>query len=190
MRIAFVIYSGMTTLDFLGAYDALTRLKTMGFDESFTWDVCAREPEVVDGTGLRIIPSRVGGSLGEYDLVVVPGGGAARRLAADGTFVDWLRTAQHCKLKASVCTGVLLLGAAGFLVGKRATTHRSAFADLARCGATVLDERVVDEGDLITARGVTSSIDLGLYLVERLAGVEVREKIQRQVDYLGYASVA
>jgi transcriptional regulator GlxA family with amidase domain len=186
VRVAFIIYDGMTTLDFIGVYDALTRLKTMGFDDNFNWDVCARGPEVVDGTGLRLIPGRIGGPLAEYDLVVVPGGGAARRLVDDHEFIDWLRTAEPCGLKASVCSGALLLGAAGFLIGKRATTHRSSFGQLASYCATVLDERIVDEGEVITARGVTSSIDLGLYLVEKFAGPEVREKIQRQMDYVGW----
>lgn len=185
MRVAFLTYNGMTMLDFIGVYDAMTRLKTMGFDPEFTWDVCARSSEVVDGTGLRILPSRVGGSLAEYDMVIVPGGGASRQLVDDAEFVAWLRTAEACRWKVSVCSGALLLGAAGFLTGKRATTHRGSFADLARYCSTVVDERVVDEGDVITARGVTSSIDLGLYLVEKIAGPDVRIKIQRQMDYLG-----
>jgi transcriptional regulator GlxA family with amidase domain len=185
VRTAFIIYDGMTTLDFIGAYDALTRLKTMGFREDFAWDVCAATSVVADGTGLRILPTRVGGSLAEFDLVIVPGGGSARRLVDDSSFIAWLRTASACPLKVSVCSGALLLGAAGFLEGRRATTHRTAQTDLARYCATVLDERIVDDGDLITARGVTSSIDLGLYLVERIAGREVRDKIQRQMDYEG-----
>lgn len=185
MRTAFIIYDGMTTLDFIGAYDALTRLKTMGFREDFAWDVCGIAPDVVDGTGLRISPGRLGGSLAEFDLIVVPGGGGARRLADDPDFINWLQTAGPVPQKASVCSGALLLGAAGFLRGRRATTHRGAMVDLARYCATVLDRRIVDEGDVVTARGVTSSIDLGLYLVERIAGQEVRDKIAWQMDYEG-----
>lgn len=79
MRTAFVIYDGMTTLDFIGVFDALTRLKTMGFREDFAWEVCAATPVVVDGTGLQILASRVGGSFAEFDLIIVPGGPGARR---------------------------------------------------------------------------------------------------------------
>ncbi len=86
-------------------------------------------------------------------------------------------------LKASVCTGALLLGAAGFLKGKRATTHPNNFDELAPYCAEVVDERVVDEGDIVTARGVTSAIDLGLYLVERLASAAARARIAKQMDY-------
>jgi transcriptional regulator GlxA family with amidase domain len=178
----------MTTLDFIGVYAPMTRLKTRGFVNDFAWDVCARGAEVVDGTGLHLVPSQVGGSLGEYDMVIVPGGGASHQLVDDDEFVTWLRTAGPCRWKVSVCSGALLLGAAGFLAGKRATTHRSSFAHLAQFCATVVDQRVVDEGDVITARGVTSSIDLGLYLVEKFAGQDVRGKIQRQMDYLDVGS--
>jgi transcriptional regulator GlxA family with amidase domain len=188
VRTAFVIYDGMTTLDFIGVYDALTRLKTMGFREDSAWDVCATTEIVVDGTGLQLVPGRVGGSLAEYDRIIVPGGPGSRLRAAEPEFVDWLRTASSCQQKVSVCSGSLLLGAAGFLAGRRATSHRGAQADLAQYCATVLDERIVDEGDVVTARGVTSSIDLGLYLVEQIAGHEVRDKIRRQMDYERVAS--
>lgn len=99
-------------------------------------------------------------------------------------FLAWLKTAAPCKLKVSVCTGSLLWGAAGFLQGKKATTHPMAFTDLQPYCAQVLDQRVVDEGDIITARGVTSALDLGLYLCEKLAGYEVKERIRQQMDYL------
>ena len=182
MRAAFIIFEGMTALDFVGAYDPLTRLGTMNLREDFAWDVCALTNEVRDNTGLRFAPTRVGGSLGTYELLVVPGGYGTRELVEDGAFLDWLRTAAACDLKASVCTGSLLLGAAGFLEGRRATTHPSAFEELKKFCA-VSDERVVDEGDVITAGGVTAAIDLGLHLCERLAGAEAKEKIRRQMDY-------
>ena len=87
------------------------------------------------------------------------------------------------KLKTSVCTGALLLGSAGFLTGKHATTHPNAFDELNPYCASVVDQRVVDEEEVVTARGVTSSIDLGLHLVERLAGSEARVGIAKQMDY-------
>ncbi|HEX6624900.1 MAG TPA: DJ-1/PfpI family protein [Pyrinomonadaceae bacterium] len=182
MRAAFVIFEGMTALDFVGAYDPLTRLGTMKLREDFAWDVCAFTEEVRDNTGLRFAPTRVGQSLGAYDLLVVPGGYAARELTQDAAFLGWLRTGAACDLKASVCTGSLLLGAAGFLEGKRATTHPSALEELKRF-CRVSEERIVDEGDVVTAGGVTAAIDLGLHLCERLAGAGAREKIRRQMDY-------
>lgn len=182
MKVAFVIFDGMTTLDFVGIYDPLTRLKTMGFIDDFAWDICAFTPEVIDPNGLRITPQKVAEPLA-CDMVVVPGGYGTRKLVEDQGFIRWLQTARDCKLKVSVCTGSVLLGAAGFLEGKRATTHRSSFDELRPFCAEVLDRRIVDEGDIITARGVTSAIDLGLYLCEKLAGREARERIQKQMDY-------
>ncbi len=182
MKISFIIYTGMTALDFVGVYDPLIRLKTMGFIPDLEWDICAYT-ETVEGSGLRFTPDTVACSLADYDMVVVPGGLASRELVKDSDFIEWLKTAAPCRLKVSVCTGSLLLGAAGFLRGRRATTHPSAFGDLERYASEVLDQRVVDEGDLITARGVTSAIDLGLYLCEKLAGPEAKERIRRQMDY-------
>jgi len=173
----------MTSLDFVGVYDPLTRLKTMGFVTDFSWEICSFQGDVTDSTGLRIIPTKIGGSLEGYDMVIVPGGFSSRELLRDQKFIEWLRSASGCKFKVSVCTGSLLLGASGFLRGRKATTHRTAFNDLKRFCAMVVDERIVDEGEIITARGVTSSIDLGLYLCERFFGREVKEKIRQQMDY-------
>jgi len=183
MKVAFIIYDGVTTLDFIGVYDPVTRLKTMGFMPNLEWDVCARSGAVKDGTGLQVTPSQIGGSLHGYDMIIVPGGFGSRKLVDDPGFIGWLRTATPCTFKVSVCTGALLLGAAEFLKGKTATTHRSAFKDLQRFCSSVVDRRIVDEGDVITARGVTSSIDLGLYLCEKLAGREAKERIRQQMDY-------
>lgn len=183
MKTAFVIFDQMTAMDFIGAYDPLTRLKSMQLMPGFEWDVCAFAAGIVDDKGLRITPSVVGEPLSKYDLIVVPGGFSTRTLQYDKAFLDWLRTSEPVRLKASVCTGSLLLGAAGFLKDKRATTHPSAFEELRPYCAQVVDERVVDEGGIITARGVTSAIDLGLYLVERLAGAEARARVAKQMDY-------
>ncbi|MCA9774853.1 MAG: DJ-1/PfpI family protein [Myxococcales bacterium] len=183
VKIAFVIYDGMTTLDFIGVYDPVTRLRTMGFVPDLTWDVCGPSDEILDGSGLRILPRSVYPILGAYTMVVVPGGPSAREFVGDEGFIEWLRTALPCKLKASVCTGSLLLGAAGFLHHKRAATHPSARGLLAPYCAEVSEERIVDDGDVITAGGVSSSIDLGLYLCEKLADADARRRIAKQMDY-------
>jgi len=183
VKIAFIIYDEMTALDFIGVFDPVTRLKTMGFLSDLQWEICAQAKTVTDGSGLGFIATKVGGSLDAFDMVIVPGGFGSRKLMNDAGFIAWLRSAAPCKFKVSVCTGALLLGAAGFLKGKTATTHRNAFGDLQRFCSSVVDQRIVDAGDVITARGVTSSIDLGLYLCEKLAGPEVKERIRQQMDY-------
>jgi transcriptional regulator GlxA family with amidase domain len=188
MNIAFVVFDGMTTLDFLGAFDALTRLKTMGFRDDIDWQICARTPTVQDGAGLILQAQYISRPLADFDLLLVPGGFSTRHLELDESFLDWLRTAESVPRIASVCTGSLLLGAAGFLRGRVATTHPSAFNDLARYCARVSHDRIVEDGPIITARGVTSSIDLGLHLVGQIAGSEIRERIRRQMDYSSASS--
>ncbi len=183
MKTAFIIFDRMTALDLIGVYDPLTRLKTMGFVPEFNWQMCAFTEIVSDDRGLRFVPDTVAESLGVYDLIVVPGGFGTRALQHDKPFTDWLRSAAPVKLKTSVCTGALLLGSAGFLSGKRATTHPNAFKELKPYCAAVKTRRIVDEGDVVTARGVSSSLDLGLHLVERIAGSEARAHIAKQMDY-------
>ena len=173
----------MTALDFIGIYDPLSRLKSMKIMPDFEWRICACTPEVVDDRGLRVAADSVNEPLAGYDLLVVPGGYGTRNLINDSGFMEWLKTSTACPLKVSVCTGSLLLGAAGFLRNKRATTHPNSFHELEPYCETVLDQRIVDEGDIITARGVTSGIDLGLYLVEKLAGAAACEHVAAQMDY-------
>jgi cyclohexyl-isocyanide hydratase len=183
VKTAFILFNHLTALDFVGIYDPLTRLKSMNVLPDFEWRICARTKEVSDDRGLRFIADSVNEPLDRYDMIVVPGGFGTRELVADPDFIQWLKTSAPARLKVSVCTGALLLGAAGFLKGKRATTHPNNFSDLQPFCACVVDARIVDEGDVITARGVTSAIDLGLYLIEKLAGPDARARIAKQMDY-------
>ena len=183
MNAAFIVFDGMTTLDFIGVYDPLTRLRSMGFLPQFSWEVCALSAVVRDDHGLEMSVTRVGKSLVDFDLVIVAGGYSTRSLIKDQSFLDWLRTAQSVPLKASVCTGSLLLGAAGFLTGRTATTHHSALNLLDPFCSRVVTDRIVDDGDVITAGGVSASLDLGLHLVDRLAGREARNTIAQQMEY-------
>src|SRR5687768_5425774 len=92
MKTAFIIFEDMTMLDFVGAYDALIRLKTMRFVKTFEWDICGSTKEVSDGRGLAVRPTKIRPSLSGYDLLVVPGGFGARALMKDEPFLNWLGT--------------------------------------------------------------------------------------------------
>jgi transcriptional regulator GlxA family with amidase domain len=183
MKAAFVVFDRMTALDFIGFYDPVTRLKSMKIMDDFEWRICSMTRHVVDDRGLRLEADSVAEPLGSCDMLFVPGGFGTRKLQHDPGFLDWLKTAQSAPLKVSVCTGALLLGAAGFLRGRRATTHPSAYKELEPYCGSVVQERVVDEGDILTARGVSSGLDLGLHLVQRLAGADARARIAAQMDY-------
>lgn len=183
MNAALVGFNKMTCLDFVGFYDPVTRLRSMQLMPDFEWTICALTQTVTDDRGVTIEATGVGEPLAEYDLLFVPGGIGTRALQKDKAFIDWLRSFPTTGLAVSVCTGALLLGAAGFLKGKRATTHPSALQDLVPYCQEVVKQRIVDEGNVITAGGVAASIDLGLYVVERLAGPAVRTRIAIQMDY-------
>ena len=186
MKIAFVIYNDVTLLDFAGAYDPLTRLKTMGFVPDLSWDICARTATVRSVEGTELVPAQVDNDLSAYDLVIIPGGDGIKTLMRDPEFLQWISVASEKTTVAAVCGGALLLGAAGLLRERRATTHPALQPVLKNFAREVSADRIVDEGCVITAGGVTSAIDLGLYLCEKSAGQEVREKIQKQMDYRQY----
>ncbi len=186
-RIVFLAFSGMTLLDLVGPLDALSRVASMGFDEAMTCEVAALTgtgelPVVWAGWGAELVAARYRPALDAFDVMVVPGGPGTRVLEHDEDALAYLRTFPVNRLTASVCTGALLLGAAGRLRGKRATTHHKWLTELPRFGAIALEQRVVDEGQLVTAGGVTSGIELGLHLVKRLAGDEAHAAIARQME--------
>ena len=188
MKIAFVIYEGITLLDFAGVYDPLTRLKTMHFLDDLTWDVCACREKVRSTEGAMLVPDRVDNDLAGYDYVILPGGDGIKDLMQDKAFLHWITVASDTTTVVAVCGGSLLLGAAGMLRTKKATTHPGLSALLQHFAPEVSPDRIVDEGTVITAGGVTSAIDLGLYLCEKIAGKDVREKIQKQMDYRNYCT--
>lgn len=159
------------------------------FRPDFRWEFCALEKSVRDNRGLEIQATSVGTSLGGFDVLLVPGGFGTADLVRDSAFLNWLRTGDRVPLKASVCTGALLMGAAGWLRDKAATTHPKSYRALAPYCREVKQERVVDADDVITGRGVTAAIDVGLHVVERIAGPEVREAIARQMDYPRFVEI-
>lgn len=185
MKIAFIIYNNMTLLDFAGVYDPLIRLKQMNFLPEMTWDICAKTEVVSDNANLKIIPTKINESLSNYDLIIVPGARIEfiHALMKEDAFLQWLSSAKDAKLITSVCTASLLLGATGLLKNEKATTHPAALEELKQYCNTVLNERIVHSHHFITAGGVTSSLDLGLYLCEFLTNKKAKNEIMKVMDY-------
>ncbi|MET3937391.1 transcriptional regulator GlxA family with amidase domain [Paenibacillus sp. PvP094] len=183
MKIAFVLFDGLTFLDFAGFYDVINRLNFFEPTKGSTWETCAMTDQVTDESGLTLQVDRVKPDLGEYDMVFVPGGMGTRKLRFDEAFVGWLKQAEKVPMKVSVCTGSLLLGAAGFLSGKKATTHPNVYDLLQPYTDEVIQTRIVKDGNVITAGGVATSIDLGIYVLGLFAGREAAENVKRQIDY-------
>ena len=189
-RIAFLVFPRLTLLDFIGAYDALRRVAAMSIDQEVTHRVIGTDAEIVDETGLKMTPDSVYEDLSRFDLLYVAGGLGTVTLMDNKRAIDYLKTWGDERPLASVCSGALLLGRAGFLRDKRATTHHQA-VELLRplCREVVTNRRVVDEGRIVTAGGVSSALDLGLYLVEKFWGADARVTIARQMEYRGYSSL-
>jgi len=139
---------------------------------------------IVSATGLKLFPDTSFADCPQLDVVCVPGGVGVNALLADETTLDFLRRqAAGARFTTSVCTGALVLGAAGLIKGKRATTHWASHDLLAAFGAIPIEARVVRDGALMTGGGVTAGIDFALTLVAELAGREIAEAIQLNLEY-------
>jgi cyclohexyl-isocyanide hydratase len=185
MKLAYILFNGATWLDFIGVYDPISRLKLMNYLPDLSWDLCAITKTCADDFGLSILPTKIKNDLSGYDAIIVPGGRGTRKLVNDEFFIDWISSARNTPWKISICTGSLLLGAAGFLKGKKATTHFDEYDTLAQYGANVMKDRIVEDGQVITAGAVSSSLDLGLYLCNKWSGPDAAEKIRIKMHYRG-----
>ncbi|MGD0454439.1 MAG: DJ-1/PfpI family protein [Solirubrobacteraceae bacterium] len=180
MNIAIVLYDRFTALDAVGPYEVLSRLP--GASVAFV----AAEPGPVrtDNGMLTLIAERSLEQVPEPDIVLVPGGPGEVGARAGGAVLDWLRAADRTSTwTTSVCTGSLILAAAGLLDGRRATSHWLALDELRRLGAEPVAERVVFDGKLVTAAGVSAGIDMALTLAARIAGETVAQAIQLGIEY-------
>ncbi|WKN33938.1 DJ-1/PfpI family protein [Porifericola rhodea] len=183
MRVAYILFDGITWLDFFGVYDPVSRLKSLKYISNLQWDLCAFTDSVADNFGLQIVPTKIRQSLAGYDALIVPGGFGTRKLRYNKAFLDWVRTAEPVKQKISVCTGSLILGAAGFLINKKATTNEQEYDTLKPYCKQVVEGRIVEDQGVVTAGGVASSLDVGLYLCEKWAGTNAAAQIRKRMSY-------
>ncbi len=198
MKIRIIVFDGVDEIDFIGPYEVFRRAaKLAGSNHSAgaPAEVDVRlvtlegQAQVTASHGLRFLPDGV--LEDSADLIVVPGGGWADR-SPRSLYAEVQRgmlpqkiAAMHprCTILAAVCTGAMALAAAGLLKGRPAITHRSAVDELRSAGAQIVDARVVDDGDIVTCGGVTSSIDLALWLVERIWGEPLSSRIAAGMEY-------
>jgi len=185
VKLAYIIFDGITWLDLIGIYDPLSRLRAMNYLPDLTWDICAYSGSAKDDFGLQMSPTQIRPSLSDYDAIIIPGGHGTRELQFDAPFIDWIKTAGPVRQKISICTGSLILGAAGLLTGRSATTHYREYEALKPYCREVLTDRIVEDQDTLTAGAVTASIDLGLYLCRKWSGKDAEEEIRRRMAYRG-----
>jgi putative intracellular protease/amidase len=180
MQIAILIFDRLTALDAVGPYEVLSRLP----DAEVTFVAQEPGPKRTDTGRLALLADASLTELPHPDLVLVPGGPGQTALMDDGPVHEWLRAAHETSTwTASVCTGSLVLAAAGLLAGRRATSHWLALEELGRLGAEPISERVVFDGKLVTAAGVSAGIDMALALAARVAGEQVAQAIQLGIEY-------
>ncbi|MGF6932302.1 cyclohexyl-isocyanide hydratase [Paraburkholderia sp. UCT70] len=179
LQIGFLVFPKVQQLDLTGPHDVLASLP--GATMHLIWKT--RE-SVVSSNGLVLTPSTTYESCPPLDVICVPGGSGVTDLLQDEQTIDFVcRQAASARYVTSVCTGALLLGAAGLLRGRRATTHWAFHSLLEPLGAIPTHARVVRDGNLITGGGVTAGIDFGLTVAAELAGVEEAQAIQLELEY-------
>jgi len=180
MKIVCLLFEELTALDAIGPYEVLSRIP--GADFTFA----GKQRGVVrsDSRALGLCVDAALDEIAQCDLLLVPGGFGARKACSDADLLSSIRALdKSSQITASVCTGSILLGAAGLLSGRRATTHWAYMAQLAERGAHAVSERYVRDGKYASSAGVSAGIDLALALVLELFGREVAESIQLSIEY-------
>lgn len=179
LQIGSLLFEGLDQIDLTGPFEVLSRIPNS------TYRIYAKSTDQIkDIVGLRLMADGNLASAPKLDVLHVPGGPGQEALMEDEAVLDWVRTqAAGALCVFSVCTGALICGAAGLLRGKRATTHWTAMHMLHHFGAIPVDQRVVEDGDLLCAAGVTAGIDGALRLAARLRGDDVAQGIQLYMAY-------
>lgn len=178
-HVGFLLWPGLTQLDMTGPAQVLSRMP--GAQLHFVWK--SRDP-VPSDCGLSMLPTATLADCPQLDMLCVPGGSPVAPVMRDPLVLDWLRSqAAGADLVTSVCTGSLILAAAGLLDGYKAGCYWASGHQLALFGATFVQERVVTDRNRITAGGVTSGIDFAFRVIERLHGRDVAEAVQLALEY-------
>jgi transcriptional regulator GlxA family with amidase domain len=191
MKFQIALFEGFDELDALAPYEVLRRAEEAGADLRAELVTLDPVDEVTAFYGLRVQPNGRLGVGEQPDVLIVPGGGwnhrgprGARAEAERGALPDAIAQLHAAgTIVAAVCTGAMLLARAGILTGRHATTHHRALEELRAAGAAIVTARVVDDGDVITSGGVTSGLDLALWLVERFAGAGIAVQVERRLEY-------
>jgi len=180
MKITIFLYDDMTALDAIGPYEVLSRLP--GASVTF---VAQEKGLVTTDTGfLRLSADRSIDQVSETDILLIPGGKGSRQVLTQPTVINWVREIHTTtRYTTSVCSGALVLGAAGLLQGLKATTYWSILDMLEKFGAQPVAERFVEQGKIITAEGVSAGIDMALWLVGEIGGTELAQAIQLGIEY-------
>lgn len=187
LRIGIFVFDGAEELDVVGPFEVLAawgeHSELRPQVDTFSWDGSG----VRLAKGIRLVPARSADDVGPLHLLVYPGGIGTRLLITEPGHLEWLRAMRaQTPLLAGVCTGALVLAAAGLLAGRAATTHHDHYDELAEIDPSILvdtEARFVDDGDVVTSAGVSAGIDMALHLVARLESPMVAKAVARSIEY-------
>jgi len=185
-RAGILLFDGVEELDAIGPWEVLSAWCLQFPEDGWEVALCAAEAGSVTAAKTAVFtPHEV--RTDDYQLIVVPGGQGTRRILREPGTLEWVRAAhRRGALVTSVCTGALVLAAAGLLAGRPVTTYHSAYDELLELAPDCLpdrDSRWVDSGDVVTSAGVSAGIDMSLHLVDRLAGTERARQVRRAIQY-------
>jgi transcriptional regulator GlxA family with amidase domain len=184
--IGILVFDDAEELDFVGPWEVFASTTQHLFPDDRVVLIAEEQRPIRCAKGLRVLPDFDFVGAPTLDVVLVPGGQGTRREVSNGNLIEWLRRAgASCEWVTSVCTGALLLHEAGFAKGRRVTTHWGFVQTLRERGDVTVLERVrwVRDGNLVTAAGVSAGIDMALWLVGQIYGVDVARKVQRGIEY-------
>lgn len=187
LRVGILVFDDADELDVVGPFEVFTSWTEHSQLKPYVSTFSCDGDGVRLAGGLRLLPNRSADDVGPLHLLVHPGGWGTRALLEDTDHLEWLRAMRaQTPVVASVCTGALVLAAAGILAGRPATTHHDHYDDLARVDPSIVldtEARFVDDGDVVTSAGVSAGIDMALHLVARLESDTAAAAVRRALQY-------
>ena len=184
MRVGILLFDGVEELDAMGVYEVLAKAKQLHPQLDLSVRTLARKETITAALGMKLLAHEVRADFGDLDLLIVPGGPGRKDVVAEPGLLEQLLAFGTERPVASVCTGAVILKEAGLLAGRRATTHHDAWDEI-RDVAAVVEDRIVEDGLVTTAGGVSASIDLGLHLLRKYFDGELAAEVAARIEYPG-----
>jgi cyclohexyl-isocyanide hydratase len=183
-KIGILLFPGVEELDFVGPFEVLSYVNKLAPASTQVLLVAEETTELRAFNGLRILPDVTLTACPDLDILVVPGGKGRLAAMKNANLRQFIQAqANQARFITSVCTGAFLLAEAGLLTGRQATTYHECLDELSRYGVEVLTAKVVDAGRIITAGGVSSGLELGFYLLQKMFGPDMARQVARKIEY-------
>lgn len=184
VNIGILIFEEIEELDFIGPFEVLSYINKIKTESTNVWLVSDGQQIIQGNNGLRFFADYTINNCPHIDVLVVPGGKGRRLAMRNEEILDFIKNRySHLKYLSSVCTGALIIGATGLLKDKVATTYHTAFDELSEMGVIVKTSKVVQDGKIITGAGVSSGIDVGLYLLSKLFDDTIAQQVADKIEY-------